>query len=95
MAALHSFETSDVNQATTGGQNPKDLNPQNLSDSYLLTYHMEQSPFCEANSFSASQEIPRILWNPKFLLMHSHVSATCPFVSLIPNGHILPFMFPQ
>ena len=31
---------------------------------YLLTYSMEQSPW-EANQFSASQEIPRILWNPK------------------------------
>ena len=29
---------------------------------YLLTYlHMEQSPSLEANRFSASQEIPRIL----------------------------------
>jgi hypothetical protein len=27
---------------------------------------MEQSPSWEANQFSASQEIPRILWNPKF-----------------------------
>ena len=26
---------------------------------------MEQSPFWEANRFAASQEIPRILWNPK------------------------------
>ena len=26
---------------------------------------MEQSPFREANRFAASQEIPRILWNPK------------------------------
>jgi len=26
---------------------------------------MEQSPSSEANRFSASQEIPRILWNPK------------------------------
>ena len=26
---------------------------------------MEQSPSCEANRFSGSQEIPRILWNPK------------------------------
>jgi len=40
---------------------------------YLLTYilthsfthSMEQSP-SEANRFPASQEIPRILWNPKF-----------------------------
>jgi hypothetical protein len=26
---------------------------------------MEQMPSWEANSFSASQEIPRILWNPE------------------------------
>jgi len=30
---------------------------------YLLTYSMEQNPSSEA--FSDSQEIPRILWNPK------------------------------
>ena len=32
---------------------------------YLLTYSTEQSASGEANLFSASQEIPRILWNPK------------------------------
>jgi len=32
---------------------------------YLLTYSMEQSPSSEANRFSASQEIPRILRKPK------------------------------
>ena len=32
---------------------------------YLLTYSMEQSPSWEANRFSASQEIPHILCNPK------------------------------
>jgi hypothetical protein len=31
----------------------------------LLTYSKEQSPSWEANHFSVSQEIPRILWNPK------------------------------
>ena len=31
---------------------------------YLLTYSMEQSS-SEPNRFSAGQEIPRILWNPK------------------------------
>ena len=31
----------------------------------LLTYSMEQSHSWEANRFSASQEIPRILWNLK------------------------------
>ena len=33
--------------------------------SYLLTYFMGQSPSWEANRFSASHEIPCILWNPK------------------------------
>ena len=31
----------------------------------ILTYSMQQSPSWEANRFEASQEIPRILWNPK------------------------------
>jgi len=29
-----------------------------------LTYSIEQIPSLEANRFSVSQEIPRILWNP-------------------------------
>ena len=33
----------------------------------LLTSSMEQNPSLEANWFSASQEIPSILWNPKVL----------------------------
>jgi hypothetical protein len=32
---------------------------------FPLTYSMEQSPSREANCFAASQEIPRVLWNPK------------------------------
>ena len=32
---------------------------------WQIAYSMEQSPSWEANQFSASQEIPRILWNPK------------------------------
>ena len=39
--------------------------PRHVCTVYLLTYSMEQSPSWEANRFSASQEIPRILWNPK------------------------------
>jgi len=35
------------------------------SCSYLINYSIEQSPSREANRFSASQEIPRISWNPK------------------------------
>ena len=32
---------------------------------YLLSHTSEQSPSLEANRFSASQEIPSNLWNPK------------------------------
>jgi len=32
---------------------------------YLLNYSLEKSPSWEANRFAATQEIPRILWNPK------------------------------
>ena len=32
---------------------------------YLLTYSIQHSPSWEANRFSANQEIPCILWNPK------------------------------
>ena len=39
------------------------------SESYLFTHSMEKSPSGEADWFSASQEIPRILWNLK---VHYH-----------------------
>jgi hypothetical protein len=47
---------------------------------------MEQSPSWEANSFSASQEIPRILWN---LEVHFRVHKSPPPVPLN-TGNLLP-----
>ena len=41
---------------------------------------MEQSPSWEANSFSASQEIPRILWNPMF---HYSIQKNAPAVRIL------------
>ena len=41
-------------------KSPSSLSKENL------TYSVEQSPSWEANRFLASQEIPHILWNPKF-----------------------------
>jgi hypothetical protein len=41
---------------------------------------MEQSPFWETNRFAASQEIPRILRNPK---VHYHIHKCPPPVSIL------------
>jgi len=61
---------------------------------YLLTYSMVQSPSWEANWFAASQEIPRILRNPK---VHYRTHKRPPTVSIlgqpnsvhIPTSHLL------
>ena len=54
---------------------------------YLLTYSMEQSPSWEANWFSASQEIPRILWNPK---VHYRTHKRPPPVPILSQPHPVP-----
>jgi hypothetical protein len=46
----------------------------------ILTYSMEQSPSWEANRFVASQEIPRILLNPK---VHYRIHNCPPPVSVL------------
>ena len=46
----------------------------------LLTYSIEQSPSWEAKRFSASQEIPRILWKRRFITVVTsarHLSLSC------------------
>jgi hypothetical protein len=46
---------------------------------YLLDYSMELSPSWESNCFSTSQQIPHILWNPKFITVFtsSHHLSLC------------------
>ena len=51
----------------------------------ILTYSLEQSPSWEANRFSASQEIPRILLNPR---VHYRIHKCPPPVPIL--NHIVP-----
>jgi len=67
-------------------------------NTYLLTYSMVQSPSREANWFAASQEIPRISWNPK---VHYRTHKRTPPVPIlgqpnpvhIPTSHLLEITY--
>jgi hypothetical protein len=49
---------------------------------------MKQGPFWEANSFSASQEIPHILWNPKVHYRIQKIPQPVPIQSQIDPVHV-------
>jgi hypothetical protein len=63
---------------------------------HLLTYSMEQLLSWEANWFAASQETPRVLWNPK--VPHSQAPATCLYpepAQSSPHTHIPLLEYPS
>ena len=59
----------------------------------LLTHAMEHSPSGEANRFSASQEIPCILWNPKVNYRIHKCPLPVPVLSQLDPVHTLTSYF--
>jgi len=60
---------------------------------YVLTYSTEQSPYGESNWFSASKEIPRILWNPKVHYRIHKCPPPVPILNQLDPVHTLTLQF--
>ena len=71
------LKNKSLNDAFKFGDARKNFN---LLTCSALTYYMEQGPSWEANQFSASQEIPHILWNLK---VHYCIHKCVPPVSIL------------
>ena len=59
----------------------------------LLTYSLQQSPSWEANGLSASQEIPRILCNPKVHYRIHNSPPPVPILSQLDSVHAPTYHF--
>ena len=56
---------------------------------------MQQSPAWEANRFSASQQTPRILWNPKGHHLIHEFPPPLPILSQLDPVHALHIPLPE
>ena len=56
---------------------------------------MKQSPAWEANRFSASQDIPRILWKPKVHHRLHNSPSPIPILTQINPVHAPPIPLPE
>ena len=65
----------------------------NLCMTSLLTQSMEQNPSWEADRFTARQEIPRNLWNPKVHCRIYKCPSPVPILSQIKTAHTPTFHF--
>ena len=54
---------------------------------YSITYSMQHSPSWVANRFTAGQEIPHILWNPKVHYSIHKCPPTLPILSQLNSVH--------
>jgi len=60
---------------------------------YVRIYSIERSPSREANRFLASQEIPRILWDPNAHYRINKCPTPVPFLSHVDPLHVLTSHF--